>query len=72
MMMMKIGKVGWVVVVVAVMLLNLSSSCSAWFGNKHKNGRNSIMPGEAFTSRLMNRAGSSVVIPVYGNVYPLG
>lgn len=72
---MKIGKVGLgVMMVVLMMMLNLST-CSAWFGNKRKIGRNSILPGEAMSSRpsLMNHAaGSSIVFPIYGNVYPVG
>ncbi|KAJ1405026.1 Xylanase inhibitor, N-terminal [Sesbania bispinosa] len=71
---MKIRKVGWLVMVLTVMVFNLSS-CSAWFGIKHKNGRNSILPGEGMSSRstrLMNPAGSSIVFPLHGNVYPVG
>lgn len=68
-------KMGKVVMVVAVMVLFNMSSCSAWFGgNKHKSGRNSILPSEATSSRsrLLNPAGSSIVLPLYGNVYPVG
>ncbi|XP_004503902.1 aspartic proteinase Asp1-like [Cicer arietinum] len=74
---MKIGKVRWgvMVVVTLMMLLNLSCNCSAWFGNKRKSGRKSILPSEAMSSSrpsLMNIAGSSIVFPVFGNVYPVG
>ncbi|GAU25401.1 hypothetical protein TSUD_70530 [Trifolium subterraneum] len=47
----------------------------AWFGNKRKSGRNYILPDETMFSRpsLMNHAaGSSIVFPIYGNVYPVG
>jgi len=72
---MKIGKVGLRVMMVALMMMLNLSCCSAWFGNKRKSGRNSILPGEAMSSRpsLMNHAaGSSIVFPIYGNVYPVG
>ncbi|XP_061346885.1 aspartic proteinase Asp1-like [Gastrolobium bilobum] len=72
--MMKVGKVGWLVVLVlTVMVFNLST-CSAWFGSKHKSLRNSILPDDvsSSTSRFMNPAGSSIVFPVHGNVYPVG
>ncbi|KAK7369529.1 hypothetical protein VNO80_11568 [Phaseolus coccineus] len=68
-------KMGKVEMVLAMMVLFNMSSCSAWFGNKHKSGRNSILPGQATSSscpRLLNPAGSSVVIPLHGNVYPVG
>jgi hypothetical protein len=71
---MKKGKVRLVILMVTMMMLNLSS-CSAWFGNKRKSGRNYIQPDEAMSSRpsLMNHAaGSSIVFPIYGNVYPVG
>ncbi|XP_057417375.1 aspartic proteinase Asp1-like isoform X2 [Lotus japonicus] len=70
---MKIGKVGWLMVVLTMMVFSLSS-CSAWFGNKHRHRRNSILPDETTSSkpRLMNSAGSSVVFQVNGNVYPVG
>lgn len=70
---MKIGKVGWLMVVLTMMVFSLSS-CSAWFGNKHRHRRNSILPDETTSSkpRLMNPAGSSVVFQVNGNVYPVG
>lgn len=77
----KLGKLGFF-----VLLLFLSSStCSAWFGSKHKsstsNGKNSILPYEQASSSSSSsspsflnrfRAGSSVVFPVHGNVYPVG
>lgn len=59
----------------AMMVLFNVSYCSAWFGNRQKNGRNSILPSQATSSscpRLLNPAGSSVVIPLHGNVYPVG
>ncbi|KAG5058456.1 hypothetical protein AAZX31_05G181900 [Glycine max] len=68
-------KMGKVVMVVAVMVLFNMFYCSAWSGgNKHKSGRNSILPGEAISSwpSLLNPAGSSIVFPLYGNVYPVG
>jgi hypothetical protein len=73
---MKKGKVRLVILVVTMMMLNFSS-CSAWFGNnKRKSGRNYILPDEAIMSSrpsLMNHAaGSSIVFPIYGNVYPVG
>ncbi|XP_058731106.1 aspartic proteinase Asp1-like [Vicia villosa] len=73
---MKICKVRLrLILVVTVMMLNLSC-CSAWFGNKRKSGRNSILPGESMSSRTSLRnhaaAGSSIVFPIYGNVYPVG
>jgi hypothetical protein len=72
---MKKGKVRLVILMVTMMMLNLSS-CSAWFGNKRKSGRNYIQPDEAIMSSrpsLMNHAaGSSIVFPIYGNVYPVG
>lgn len=78
---MKLGKLGFF-----VLLLFLNSSiCSAWFGSKHKsstsNGKNSILPYEQASSSSSSsspsflnrfRAGSSVVFPVHGNVYPVG
>jgi len=69
---MKIGKVE---MVLAMMLLFNMYYCSAWFGNRHKSGRNSILPTQATSSscpRLLNPAGSYVVIPLHGNVYPVG
>lgn len=83
--MMKLGKLGFFVPLL-LLLLSSSSTCSAWFGSsKHKsstaNGRNSILPREeeassssSSSSSFLNRfrAGSSVVFPVHGNVYPLG
>ncbi|KAK7318408.1 hypothetical protein RJT34_03108 [Clitoria ternatea] len=70
-----IGKVEWGVMVVTVIMMFNMSTCSAWFGNnKHKNARNSILPADAKSSRpwLLNPSGSSVVFPVFGNVYPVG
>ncbi|XP_057420105.1 aspartic proteinase Asp1-like [Lotus japonicus] len=77
---MKSGKLGFFLL---LLFLN-SSACSAWFGsNKHKssyaNGRNSILPHETSSSSSSSssylsrfRSGSSVLLPVHGNVYPVG
>ncbi|KAF7840152.1 aspartic proteinase Asp1-like [Senna tora] len=74
--MMKIGRVG--LLVLTVLILNCSAS-SAWFGNKHKSGKTSILPGEASSSSssfssssFLRRPGSSIVFPIHGNVYPVG
>ncbi|KAI4336467.1 hypothetical protein L6164_014990 [Bauhinia variegata] len=67
---MKIGKVGFLVL--TVLLLNWSLS-SAWFGDKQR--KKSIIPAETTSSWVLNRAGaagSSIVFPVHGNVYPIG
>ncbi|MED6174032.1 hypothetical protein PIB30_065099 [Stylosanthes scabra] len=63
----------WVLLLVTVMLLNLSSPCSAWFGfgNKHKPSRNSVLPAQPSIIKRTSH-GSSIVIPLYGNVYPVG
>ena len=77
---MKSGKLG----ILVLLVLFSSSTCSAWFGSKHKSssGRSSFRPDEASSSSsssssspyILNRfrAGSSVVFPVHGNVYPVG
>ncbi|KAK7247612.1 hypothetical protein RIF29_42498 [Crotalaria pallida] len=78
MVMMKIGKVGWVVVVVTLMVLSMSTTCSAWFGSsKNKNGgrKSMVLPGEEESTSgwVMNPVGSSsIVFPLHGNVYPVG
>ncbi|KAK7266795.1 hypothetical protein RIF29_19451 [Crotalaria pallida] len=64
MVMMKIGKVGWVAVVVTLMVLNMSTTCSAWFGSsKNKNGgrKSMVLPGEEESTSgwVMNPVGSS-------------
>ncbi|KAE9602758.1 hypothetical protein Lal_00049940 [Lupinus albus] len=78
--MMMIRKVKWVVVVVTFMVLNLST-CSAWFGsskNKYGGRKSMIFHGDEETmastsSWVMNLDGSSsIVFPLYGNVYPVG
>ncbi|XP_054820402.1 aspartic proteinase Asp1-like isoform X1 [Prosopis cineraria] len=66
--MMKIGKVGLLVFIV----LALSWSSSAWFGGKHKKESQSILAGETTSSWVVNRAGSSILFRVHGNVYPVG
>ncbi|KAF7834117.1 aspartic proteinase Asp1-like [Senna tora] len=67
---MKIGKVGFLVFLVLVLSW---STCSAWFGNnKQKRDKKSNVTGEATTSWVLNRPGSSIVFKVHGNVYPVG
>ncbi|KAF5457895.1 hypothetical protein F2P56_021969 [Juglans regia] len=34
--------------------------------------RKSMLPAEATSSMVLNRVGSSIVFPVYGNVYSIG
>lgn len=44
---------------------------SASFGDRYR-GRKAFLPAEATSSLAISRAPSSVVLPVHGNVYPIG
>ncbi|XP_034691206.1 aspartic proteinase Asp1 [Vitis riparia] len=65
---MEIGKVG--VLVVLVVLVGLSGWSSA-SDHQHKR-KKAVFPEPAASSSLINIIQSSVVFPLYGNVYPLG
>ncbi|GLT28154.1 hypothetical protein SLA2020_031060 [Shorea laevis] len=57
---------GMVLNVVALMLL-LGFCCASDY-----KWRKAMISGETSSSMMMNRVGSSVLLPLYGNVYPIG
>lgn len=61
------------VLVFALSLCEISSSSGSYFDQQQQyHRRKSILPTEATSSLMLNRAGSSIVLPVDGNVYPIG
>ncbi|GMY12562.1 aspartic proteinase Asp1-like [Fagus crenata] len=76
---MKEGKVGMLAllhVVVLMLVLCVSSSSSslssASYFDQKQNRRKSMVPTQRTSSLKLNRVGSSIVLPVDGNVYPIG
>ena len=76
---MKEGKVGMLAllrVVVLMLVLCVSSSSSslssASYFDQKQNRRKSMVPTQRTSSLKLNRVGSAIVLPVDGNVYPIG
>ncbi|KAJ6289128.1 hypothetical protein OIU76_025013 [Salix suchowensis] len=64
-------KVGFWVVGVVVLVLILGSSAAS--DDRQQRWRKAVMSGETMGSSMMiNRAPSSIVLPLHGNVYPTG
>ncbi|KAB5548218.1 hypothetical protein DKX38_011624 [Salix brachista] len=64
-------KVGFWVVGVVVLVLILGSSAAS--DDRQQGWRKAVMSGETMGSSMMiNRAPSSIVLPLHGNVYPTG
>lgn len=68
------GKSGWLLLVMSLLVMGLSATMSsASFGDQyHRGRRKTMLPDEATSSLGLNRAASSIVLPVHGNVYPIG
>ncbi|XP_041008183.1 aspartic proteinase Asp1-like isoform X1 [Juglans microcarpa x Juglans regia] len=69
----KVGVLLLQVLVFALSLCEISSSSGSYFDQQQQyHRRKSMLPTEASSSLMLNRAGSSIVLPVDGNVYPIG
>ncbi|KAI5335794.1 hypothetical protein L3X38_025928 [Prunus dulcis] len=68
------GKSGWLLLLMSLLVMGLSATMSsASFGDQyHRGRRKTMLPDEATSSLGLNRAASSIVLPVHGNVYPIG
>ncbi|XP_048232750.1 aspartic proteinase Asp1 isoform X2 [Ricinus communis] len=66
------GDVGFWVVTMLVLIGLISGSSAASSDDRQQRWRKAVLSGEITSSMMINRAGSSLVFPLHGNVYPAG